>query len=64
MSEKPAFEVICGDHAYRVWADGHVEGFPDNRIIINRIRAHANERSMAVLQSAAGRANTETLGRA
>lgn len=36
----PAFEVLARDGAtFRIWADGRVEGFPPNAVIINRIPA-------------------------
>ena len=35
--EKPLFELILPDHAYRIWADGRLEGFPKEGLIINRM---------------------------
>jgi len=35
---KPDFEVIVDGHRYRIWADGHHEGFTGKQVItINRI---------------------------
>jgi len=31
------FEVISGDHAYAIYEDGTIEGFPEGSIVINRI---------------------------
>ena len=35
--EKPLFEMILPNHAYRIWAGGRLEGFPKERLIINRM---------------------------
>lgn len=33
----PAFEVHHKTHVFRVWQDGHIEGFPAPAWIVNRI---------------------------
>jgi len=49
MSDKPVVELISHDgNAFRVWADGRTEGFPDG-IMINRIPSFANERAAQYL---------------
>lgn len=54
---KPAFEVCCGDHTFRVWADGRIEGFPSqNRCaVINRIPQIANAYVLEALELDKGR---------
>ena len=54
MSDKPVFEFITHDgNAYRIWADGRIEGFPPEGIVINRIPLLANERAAAAMQRVA-----------
>lgn len=36
-SMEPIFEVIDGDNHYKIWEDGHIEGFGDDVIVVNRI---------------------------
>jgi hypothetical protein len=36
-NDKPLFEVIAKDgHTFKLWLDGHTEGFPEGHILINR----------------------------
>lgn len=35
--KEPIFEVRSGDHVYRIWDNGKIEGFPDGAQINNRI---------------------------
>lgn len=40
LNESPIFEVIDGDRHYKIWANGKVEGFnPDGVLIVNRAAA-------------------------
>jgi hypothetical protein len=39
---QPIFE-IRGDKSYKIWADGHIEGFAEPAIVINRIPATIRE---------------------
>lgn len=36
----PHIEIIVGEHHYRVYPNGKVEGFPEGAIVINRLAPH------------------------
>jgi hypothetical protein len=43
--KEPIFEIIDGDRHYKVYLDGHVEGFGENAYVVN------NAYNLAVAQS-------------
>lgn len=50
-SDLPAFEVLMPDgHRFKVWADGHIEGYPLGAIVINRIPQYATDMAARVLK--------------
>lgn len=53
--EEPVFEIRHGTIEWKIWADGHISGFPGNCSVINRIKPVLAARE--AISSAASEAN-------
>lgn len=44
----PHIEIIVGEKHYRVFMDGHVEGFPEGSLVLNRMLPEFNRQHALV----------------